>query len=74
MTKIWKTLLNAEYVIMFMLMLMLRYYFDITGKYRGSAHRNCNIYINPNLGGLFRGFILRVKFPTLSQISLSKTR
>ena len=27
----------------------------VTGKYRGSAHWDCNINLNPNKAGLFEG-------------------
>ena len=44
--EILKPLLNDRFVIMFMLRVMLnKRYCHITGKYRGSGHRDCNINV-----------------------------
>ena len=49
--KIFKTLLDVEYLIMFMLQgdVKVRGHCHITGKYKGSAQRDCNIKVKLNL-------------------------
>ena len=43
--KILRTLLNVGSVIMIKLMVMLRDNCHVTGKYRGSAHKDCNVNV-----------------------------
>ena len=49
MVKIFKTLINVEFVVMFMLRFIIaRNYCHITGKCWNSAQRDCNINVKLN--------------------------